>query len=140
MDCSLLGSSVHGIFQATVVERVAISFSRGSSRPRDGTRVSPRCRQMLYCLSQQGSPMWLASEPHSSASAQSRHGQGLSECILNGLVTPASYAYDSYPFPLSPGVLSCLYHGSSHWGRTADQETSQRVGFSSRCPVGCPME
>ena len=31
MDCSLLGSSVHGIFQARVLEWVAISFSRGSS-------------------------------------------------------------------------------------------------------------
>ena len=40
MDCSLLGSSVHGIFQTRVLEWVAISFSRGSSRPRDWTRVS----------------------------------------------------------------------------------------------------
>ena len=40
MDCSLWGSSVHGIFQARVLEWVAISFSRGSSRPRDWTRVS----------------------------------------------------------------------------------------------------
>ena len=31
MDCSLPGSSVHGIVQATVLEWVAISFSRGSS-------------------------------------------------------------------------------------------------------------
>ena len=35
MDCSLPGSSVHEIFQARVVEWVAISFSRRSSRPRD---------------------------------------------------------------------------------------------------------
>ena len=40
MDCSLLGSSLHGILQARVLEWVAISFSRGSSRPRDPTRVS----------------------------------------------------------------------------------------------------
>ena len=39
MDCSLPGSPVHGIFQA-VLEWVAISFSRGSSQPRDGTLVS----------------------------------------------------------------------------------------------------
>ena len=37
MNCSLLGSSVHGIFQARVLEWVAISFSRGSSLPRDQT-------------------------------------------------------------------------------------------------------
>ena len=40
MDCSLPGSSIHGIFQATVLEWVAISFSRGSSQPRDRTQVS----------------------------------------------------------------------------------------------------
>ena len=40
MDCRLPGSSIHGIFQARVLEWVAISFSRGSSWPRDWTRVS----------------------------------------------------------------------------------------------------
>ena len=40
MDCSLTGSSVHGIFQARVLEWIAISFSRGSSWPRNQTRVS----------------------------------------------------------------------------------------------------
>ena len=40
MDCSLPGSSVHGIFQARILEWVAISFSRGSSQTRDWTLVS----------------------------------------------------------------------------------------------------
>ena len=40
MDCSLPGFSVHGIFQARVLEWVAISFPRGSSQPRDWTWVS----------------------------------------------------------------------------------------------------
>ena len=40
MDCSLPGSSIHGIFQARVLEWVSISFSRGSSQPRDPTWVS----------------------------------------------------------------------------------------------------
>ena len=40
MDCSLPGSSVHEILQAIVLEWIAISFSRGSSQPRAGTRVS----------------------------------------------------------------------------------------------------
>ena len=34
-DCGLPGSSIHGTFQARVLEWVAISFSRGSSRCRD---------------------------------------------------------------------------------------------------------
>ena len=40
MDCSLPRSSIHAIFQARVLEWVAISFSRGSSQPRDQTWVS----------------------------------------------------------------------------------------------------
>ena len=40
MDCSPSGSSVHGILQAGILEGVAISFSRGSSRPRDQTQIS----------------------------------------------------------------------------------------------------
>jgi len=40
MDCSLPGSSVHGISQARTLEWVAISFSRGSSHPRDWICVS----------------------------------------------------------------------------------------------------
>jgi len=56
MDCSLPGSSVHGIFQARVLEWVAISFSRGSSQPRDQTQVSHIVGRHFTCLSQQGSP------------------------------------------------------------------------------------
>ena len=48
MDCSLPGSSVHRVSQATILEWVAISFSGGSSRPRDQTRVSCIGRQILY--------------------------------------------------------------------------------------------
>ena len=40
VDCSPPSSSVHGILQARILEWVAISFSRGSSRPRDRTQVS----------------------------------------------------------------------------------------------------
>ena len=52
MDCSLPGSSVHGILQARILERVAIFSSRGSSQPRDQTCISLvflYCRQILYC-------------------------------------------------------------------------------------------
>ena len=40
LDCSLPGSSVHGIFQAGILERITMPSSRGSSRPRDQTCVS----------------------------------------------------------------------------------------------------
>ena len=49
-DCSLPGSSIHGISQARFLERVAISFSREPSHPRDQTHVSCFERQILYHL------------------------------------------------------------------------------------------
>ena len=48
IECSLPGSSTHGIFQARILEWVAISFSRGSSEPRDRTQVFCFGRQILY--------------------------------------------------------------------------------------------
>ena len=58
MGCSLPGSSIHGIFQAKVLEWVAISFSR-KIFPTQGLNPGlPHCRQMLYRLSYQGSQKW----------------------------------------------------------------------------------
>ena len=60
MDHNLPGSSVHGILQARILEWVVISFSRGSSPPRNQSRVSDiSCmgRQVLPLLSQLGSPI-----------------------------------------------------------------------------------
>ena len=47
MGCSLPGSSGHGIFQARILQWVAISFSRGSSWPRDQTQVSCTASQFF---------------------------------------------------------------------------------------------
>ena len=47
-DCSPPGSSIHGIFQPKILEWVAISSSRGSSQPRDGTWVPCIGRWVLY--------------------------------------------------------------------------------------------
>ena len=73
MDCSLPGSSVHGIFQARIVERIAISYSRGSAQPRDWiqvSRVSCITRWILYQLHHLRSPgmpwekvIWILDEP-----------------------------------------------------------------------------
>ena len=59
MDCSPAGSSLQGILQARILEWVAISSSKGSSRPRDLTHVScGSCidRWILLPLSHLGSP------------------------------------------------------------------------------------
>ena len=58
-NCSPPDSSVHGILQARILEWVAVSFSRGSSWPRDQTCVSyVSCtgRWVLYHLCHLGSP------------------------------------------------------------------------------------
>ena len=51
-------SSVHGIFQSRILEWVAISFSRGSSQPRDWTRVS--------CIAVRCFTVWATREAHAS--------------------------------------------------------------------------
>ena len=59
--CFIFGSSVHGNFQAKILEWVAISFSRGSSRPRDQTcpLVSPALKMDSLPAELLGKPFWL---------------------------------------------------------------------------------
>ena len=54
MDCSPPGFSVCRIFQARIPERVAIPFSRGSSRSRDWTHFSYIGRRILYHWASRG--------------------------------------------------------------------------------------
>ena len=56
MDCSLSGSSVHGISQVRILEWVTISFSRETSWPRVRTCTSCIGRWILYRLSHQEAP------------------------------------------------------------------------------------
>ena len=55
-DCSLPGSSVHGILRARILGWVAIPFSRGSSQPRDQTWVS--------CIADRCFIIWATREAH----------------------------------------------------------------------------
>ena len=57
MDCSLLGSSVHGILQAWILEWVAIPFSRRSSWPRDRTQFS-----CFFCIAGRFFTIWATRE------------------------------------------------------------------------------
>ena len=63
-----------------MLEWVAIPFSRGSSRPRERTCVSCTGRQILYHLTQQGSPRTLerVAYPFSRGSSQPRDQTGVS--------------------------------------------------------------
>ena len=56
MNCCLSDSSVHGIFQARILEWVTTPFSRGIFPTQGSNPDLLHYRQILYCLSQQGSP------------------------------------------------------------------------------------
>ena len=87
MDCSLPGSSVHGIFQARVLVWSAVSFSRRSSWPRDWTRVSHVVSsvQLLSCV-------WLFATPGTTA-----HQASLS--ITNCWSLPKPMSIDQWCHP-----------------------------------------
>ena len=65
VDCSLPGSSLHGILQARILEWVAISFSRGSSQPRDQSWVS--------CIAGRHFNLWATREAQSNIQIANRH-------------------------------------------------------------------
>ena len=82
VDHSPPASSVHGMLQARILEWFAISFSRGSSQPRDRTWVSCIAgRQMLYPLSHQGIPL-------SSTKRQIKEKKKKKRKVLQRLQTP----------------------------------------------------
>ena len=77
-----------GILQAGILEWVAVLSSRGSSPPRNQTKVSRHCRRILYCLNHQGSPRtleWVA-YPFSRGSSQPRNWTGVPH-IVGGFFT-----------------------------------------------------
>ena len=86
MDCSLPASSVHRIFQARVLEWVAIPFSRGSSWPRDWTWVS--------CIASRFLTIWVhRNEGQFSSVAQSCP----TLCDLMDCSTPGFHVHHQLP-------------------------------------------
>ena len=115
MECSLPGSSVHGILQARTLEWVTMPSSRGSSRPRDWTCVSfvsYTSRQVLYhwatweaqcCYEglQRGKIHWAFIVQFSSGGQENRFLQCVSagrKCVY---LRTSWKNFIKYPFPLS---------------------------------------
>ena len=73
-DCSPPGSSVHGILQARILERVAISSSRGSSWPRDWTLVSHTAGRRFTVWAPRGALEERSQWPRSASDSGSRDG------------------------------------------------------------------
>ena len=119
MDCSLPGFSLHGIFQARVLEWVAISFSRGSSRPKDWTQVSRIASrrftlwairalpQGLYLILTLGQQKWLR------VYRKQRLRSGISASSKD-LKTNTVLSYKAHVY-LDISVATTIAHGSEPW-------------------------
>jgi len=120
-DCSLPGSSVHGILQARTLEWVAISFSRGSFWPRDRTHVSyVSCtdRWALYhCATWKAILYWGIAAVHGVAKSRTRLSDFIFTFHFNALEKEMATHYKHTPRHLFLGNLWVLTPPitSYHW-------------------------
>ena len=108
--CDSMDCTVHRILQVTILEWIAIPFSRGSSQPRDQTQVFPHCRKILYQLSHKGNPRileWVA-YPFSSKSSRPRNWTKVS-CIADGFFTNWAIREACHPAYLTY-ILSIMWN------------------------------
>ena len=123
MDCSPPGSSVHGIFQARILEWVVISFSKGSSGPMDRTHVSYIGRQILHhwttwealCLAlssvQLLSHIWLFVTPWTvtrQVSLSITNSRSLLILMSIELVMPSTHLILCHPLLLLPSLFPSI--------------------------------
>ena len=110
MDCSSLGFSVCGILQARILQWVAISFCRGSSRPRDQTRVSCTAGRIFTVWATREDPFVIAPGSYHYDSHLITRGAGLINVtvlvsgwarLLNSIL-PDSWVWDLKYHPLVP--------------------------------------
>ena len=85
VNCSLPGSSVHGTFQARILEWVAISFSRGSSLTQ-GSNLDVLHWQVVSALQADSLPTEPPRKPPRGLSIQSGEGCGLTLLIVSPLI------------------------------------------------------
>ena len=118
MDCTLPSSSVHGILRARILEWVAISFSRGSSQPRDQTCISWfSCigRQVLYHYKASSvqllSRVRLFATPWTAACQASlsiTNSRSLLKLMFIELVMPSNHLLLCCPLLLPPSVFPSI--------------------------------
>ena len=130
MDCSLPGSSVHGILQAGILQRFAISFSRGSSCLRDWNLTYSdfySSGQLLSCIRLFETP-WTAA---SQASMSIFNSRSLLKFMSIKSVMPSNYLIlfsFLQSFPTSGSFLMSQFFTSG----------DQSIGVSASASV-CPM-
>ena len=107
MDCSPPSYSVHGISQARTLEWVAISFSRGSSQPRDQACTFCIGRWSLYHWAPRDAPSWLV-----------RSGQPI-PVALNGRTVPLFQKHQCM------SLLELLWWSTENWAASQHVSVSQ---------------
>ena len=127
MDCSPPGSSVHRIFQA-ILNQFAISYSRGSSWPRDQTPVT---RQILWKAPWEApivvpllSPvsLWPQELQHTRLPWICSNSYSLSQCwhsAISSSVTPFFSCPQSFPASGSFPMSRLLTSGGQRFGASA---------------------
>ena len=122
MDRSPQGSYVYGISQATILEWVAISFSGGSSRPRDRTHISCVGRKILYhwATREALSSTWeLVKNANSQNPPQTINQKWCDRAQQPSLTTPSGDAAAQYsltPTALAKSKQFLLYFVLKHLG------------------------
>ena len=106
--CRPPGSSVHGISQARILQWVAVSFSRGSSWPRDQTHVSYNGRRSDYHWATTGKlSLWLKHILLLYSSGYQKSNMGPQAVFLQqDPVSFPSLDLMGHPYPLAHGLFS----------------------------------
>ena len=111
MDCSLPGFSVRGIFQTRVLEWVAISFSRGSSWPRDWIQVSRIARRHFT--------LWATREAQTALWETWVQSLGWEDPLEEGMETHSSIL--AWRIPMDRGAWWATVHGVARsWTQLSD--------------------
>ena len=114
MDCSLPGSSVHGILQAGILQWVAIPSSRGFSWSRDQTRisyVSCICRWVLsvqFSHSVVSDSLWPPWTAASQVFLSITDSQSLLKLMFIESVMPSNYLTLCRPLLLPPSIFPSI--------------------------------
>ena len=138
MGCTLPDSSIHGNFQARILEWVGTSFSRGSSRPRDRTQVSCIATRLFTIWKWKWSRVWLFATPWTVA-YQTALSVGFSrQEYWSGLPFPPPV--DLPTQGSNPGLLPCrqMLYRLSHQGMAElkSNQKPQEVQWTPRYSTG----
>ena len=127
IDYSVPGSSVHGILQARILEWVAISFSRGSSQPRDQNHISYvsciGCMLCGTCEKKKKRNQW---EKESFMEMGLDFKSESTEQDINGLEIPCTRVWEGGSMFIKWGTkerftMSMLPCDAGQWGKSTDK-------------------